>query len=64
MKAKIACRRTLPHGSRRAIAQALDVAIDALEGREFNPIPSARPRLARKLRAARAALLARKIIWP
>lgn len=52
-----------PHGSKRAVMRALDVAIDALEGRDFNPMPSARPRLARKLRKAREELLRAGLIW-
>lgn len=52
-----------PHGSKRAVLRALDVAIDALEGRDFNPMPHARPAMARKLRKAREALLRAGLIW-
>lgn len=43
--------------------RAFDIAIAALEGREIDPIPAARPKMARKLRAAQKALLAAKLIW-
>jgi hypothetical protein len=54
----------LPVGTKRAIARALDIAIDALEGREINPVPQARPTMARRLKRARRLLLEAKVIWP
>lgn len=53
----------LPKGSKVAIARAFDVAIDALEGREICPIPSARPRLALKLKRMRRILFDAHVIW-
>lgn len=54
----------LPHGSRRAIKVALDVAISALAGEPFNPVPAARPRMRARLIKARTALLQARIVSP
>lgn len=54
----------LPHGTKRMVERAFDIAIAALEGREINPMPSRRPYMASKLRKARAILLREGYIWP
>lgn len=53
----------LPNGTKTAIARAFEIAIDALEGKEINPIPPARPKMIRRLRRAHAILLKERIIW-
>ena len=53
----------LPRGAKRAIRDAFEIALQALDGRELVQIPAARPRTAARLRAAYAALLRDRVIW-
>lgn len=54
----------LPLGTKRAIAQAFDIAIAALQGKEINPVPAARPHAVARLRKAQKKLLEEGYIWP
>lgn len=53
----------LPLGTKTAIARAFEIAIAALEGKEINPIPPARPKMLRRLRRAQETLFRERIIW-